>query len=245
MAKNSSHAIDIPKIVSHIHADLQTAVDPIYKVGATRFFKEQVKLYGVRVPNVRKIAANYAADLKQVSLDELLPLCEKLLQTGYMEDATIALALVYKKRTKLSVGDIKVLERWLNTYVSNWAICDDLSAHIFGYCIERFPEMLPMVQTWVTSDNRWVRRAAAVSLIVPARKGNNFDDVLCVAEKLLHDQDDMVQKGCGWMLKEAAKHHQQQVIAYIEKHRKTMPRTMLRYAIELMPRDIKQQLMEK
>jgi 3-methyladenine DNA glycosylase AlkD len=245
MTKKSSHAIDIQKIVSHIHADLQAAVDPIYKVGATRFFKEKVKLYGVRVPRVRKIAANYAADLKQVPLAELLPLCEKLLQTGHMEDATIALVLVYKKRTNLNVGDIKVLERWLNTYVSNWAICDDLSAHIFGYCIERFPEMLSTVRTWVTSDNRWVRRAAAVSLILPARKGNNFDDVLYIADKLLHDQDDLVQKGCGWMLKEAAKHHQQEVIAYIEKHRKTMPRTILRYAIELMPREVKQQLMRK
>jgi 3-methyladenine DNA glycosylase AlkD len=245
MIKNSPHVIDVRQIISHIHADLQAAVDPIYKVGATRFFKEQVKLYGVRVPRVRKIAANYAADLKQVPLQELFPLCEQLLKTGYMEDATIALALVYKRRTNLVVDDSKVVGRWLSAYVSNWATCDDLSVHIFGYCIERFPEMLSMVRTWVTSDNRWVRRAAAVSLILPARKGNNFDDVLYIADKLLHDQDDLVQKGCGWMLKEAAKRHQQEVIAYIEKHRKTMPRTMLRYAIELMPREVKQQLMRK
>ena len=245
MAKNYSHTIDIQKIISHIHADLQAAVDPIYKIGATRFFKEQVKLYGVRVPRVRKIAANYAADLKQVSLAELLPLCEKLLQTGHMEDATIALALVYKKRTNLSVGDVKVVERWLNTFVSNWATCDDLSVHVLGYCIERFPAIVPNIRMWVVSDNRWVRRAAAVSFIFPVRRGNNFDDVMYIADKLLHDQDDLVQKGCGWMLKEASKSYQQEVIAYIEHHRKTMPRTMLRYAIELMPREVKQQLMRR
>ncbi len=245
MVKNCSNAIDIQKIISHIHADLQAAVDPFYKIGVTRFFKEQVKVYGVRTPKVRRIAANYAVDLKSVSFADLLSLCEKLLQTGYMEDATIALALVYKRRTNLSVGDVKVVERWLNTSVSNWATCDDLSVHILGYCIEQFPEIVPNVRTWVTSGNRWVRRAAAVSFIFPVRRGNNFDDVVYIADKLLHDQDDLVQKGCGWMLKEASKSYQQEVIAYIEKHRKTMPRTMLRYAIELMPREVKQQLMRK
>lgn len=245
MENTSSQTINRQEIIVAIHADLEAAVDPIYKESATRFFKEQVKLYGVRVPKVRQIAANYAGDLKQVPLGELWPLCEELLKTGYMEDAIIALALMYKKRSKLNVGDFTTLERWLKSYVSNWAICDDLSAHMLGYCVEKFPEVMTTVHSWATSDNRWVRRAAAVSLIVPARAGNNLEDVLFIADKLLHDQDDMVQKGCGWALKEASKQHQKEIIVYIEKHKTMMPRTMLRYAIELMPADVKKRLMEK
>lgn len=236
---------DVQKIIAAIHADLQKAVDPLYKVGATRFFKEQIKLYGVRVPNVRRIAANYAADLKTVPLQELFPLCEQLLKTGYMEDATIALALVYKKRTQLHVTDFDRLECWVDTYVTNWAICDDLSAHMLGYCVEKYPELIAKLYAWTTSKNPWVRRATAVSLIVPARAGRNLDDVFVIAHALVHDQDDLVQKGCGWMLKEAAKEHQKEIIAFIEQYRSTMPRTMLRYAIELMPKEVKQHLMRR
>lgn len=245
MAKNCSNAIDIQKILATIHQDLQKVVDPIYKVGVTRFFKEQIKLYGVRVPNVRKIAANYAADLKQVPLEELWPLCEKLMQTGYIEDATIACALVYKKRAQLRVEDFVTFERWINKYVSNWATCDDLSAHTLGYCVEKYPELLPRIHTWTTAKNPWVRRAAAVSLIVPARAGRNLDDVLKIERALVSDTDDLVQKGCGWMLKEAAKEHQQEIIAFVEQYRSTMPRTMLRYAIECMPKEVKQHLMRR
>ena len=90
-----------------------------------------------------------------------------------------------------------------------------------------------------------MRRAAAVSFILPARAGANLADVLPIAKALLHDTDDLVQKGCGWMLREAAKNHPQEIIDYIEAHKKTMPRTMLRYAIERMPADIKKQLMSK
>ena len=243
MVRNYSDTFDAQKIISAIHQDLQAAVDPIYKVSAMRFFKEQIKLYGVRMPNVRKIAANCAADLKSVPLQELFPLCEQLLQTGYMEDATIALALVYKKRIQLRREDFDLLERWVDTYVVNWAICDDLSAHTLGYCVEKYPELLSKIYTWTTSKNPWMRRAAAVSLILPARAGRNLDDVFIIAKALVHDQEDLVQKGCGWMLKEAAKEHPKEVIAFVEQYRSTMPRTMLRYAIELMPKEVKQRLM--
>lgn len=236
--------METKQLVHQIHADLWQTIDPVYKAGATRYFKENIHVYGIRIPNVRKIAAQYTALLKKEPLSALWPLSEQLLQTGYIEDATIAIALVYKRKAQWHAQDFKTLERWLHSYVSNWAICDDLCNHAIGYCIEKYPEVLPTVRSWATSENRWVRRAAAVSLIVPARKGYNLADVLSTAPMLLHDTDDLVQKGCGWMLKEAAKKHQQEIVAYVEKHKKTMPRTMLRYAIELMPADIKKRLMD-
>jgi len=101
------------------------------------------------------------------------------------------------------------------------------------------------LKDWTRSENRWVRRAAAVSLIVPAKHGKFFDDVLEIADLLLTDNDDMVQKGYGWMLKEASRQHQQEVFDYIMRNKKAMPRTALRYAIELMPKDLKAEAMRK
>jgi len=84
-----------------------------------------------------------------------------------------------------------------------------------------------------------MRRAAAVSLIIPARKGKFLHDILEIADILLLDKEDMVQKGYGWMLKEASKKNQREIFEYVFKKRSVMPRTALRYAIEKMPADLK------
>jgi 3-methyladenine DNA glycosylase AlkD len=90
-----------------------------------------------------------------------------------------------------------------------------------------------------------LRRAAAVSLILPARKGKFLPQIFEIADRLLKDRDDLVQKGYGWMLKEASKSHRDEVFRYVMEHRKEMPRTSLRYAIEKMPEELRRRAMEK
>jgi 3-methyladenine DNA glycosylase AlkD len=90
-----------------------------------------------------------------------------------------------------------------------------------------------------------MRRAAAVSLIVPAKKGKYLDTVLEIAGLLLTDKDDMVQKGYGWLLKEASRRHPEEVFDFVMSNRKEMPRTALRYAIELMPEAQRKETMKK
>jgi 3-methyladenine DNA glycosylase AlkD len=108
-----------------------------------------------------------------------------------------------------------------------------------------YPDYLPKLRTWARSRNRWMRRASAVSLVVPARRGEFLDEIFGIADILLLDRDDMVQKGYGWMLKEASKLHRQQVYAYVFRNRGVMPRTALRYAIELMPDSLRKRAMAK
>ena len=90
-----------------------------------------------------------------------------------------------------------------------------------------------------------MRRAAAVSLIVPARKGYFITEILDIATILLKDEDDMVQKGYGWMLKAASQSHQHHVFDFVMSKKAMMPRTALRYAIEKMPEDLKKKTMKK
>jgi 3-methyladenine DNA glycosylase AlkD len=80
---------------------------------------------------------------------------------------------------------------------------------------------------------------------LPARKGMFLDDVFEIADKLLLDGDDLVQKGYGWMLKEASKQHQEEVFNYVIRNRAEMPRTALRYAIEKMPENLRKEAMKK
>ena len=90
-----------------------------------------------------------------------------------------------------------------------------------------------------------MKRAAAVSFIVPAKRGEFLKDALEICDVLLLDGDDMVQKGYGWLLKEESRQHTKEVYNYVVKHRKEMPRTALRYAIELMPKELKSEAMKK
>jgi len=82
-------------------------------------------------------------------------------------------------------------------------------------------------------------------LIIPAKHGQFLPEIIRIADRLLLDKDDMVQKGYGWMLKEASEQHPDEVYQYVLKHRKDMPRTALRYAIEKMPPEMKAEAMKK
>ena len=90
-----------------------------------------------------------------------------------------------------------------------------------------------------------MRRASAVSLIVPAKHGRFLKESIEIANLLLTDTDDMVQKGYGWLVKEASREHTDDVFAYVMKNKRVMPRTALRHAIELMPKELKAEAMKK
>jgi 3-methyladenine DNA glycosylase AlkD len=129
--------------------------------------------------------------------------------------------------------------------VDNWASCDTLCNHTVGEFLERYPQFLPKLNEWARSENRWVRRAAAVSLIVPARKGLFLGDIFSIADILLKDEDDLVRKGYGWMLKASSQAYPDKVFEYVMTHKEEMPRTALRYAIEKLPPDMRHQAMER
>jgi 3-methyladenine DNA glycosylase AlkD len=108
-----------------------------------------------------------------------------------------------------------------------------------------YPKYLSELKKWSKSNNRWKRRAAAVSLVVPARKGKFLKEVFGIANILLPDEEDLVQKGYGWMLKEASRKHQKEVYNFVIKNKKVIPRTALRYAIEKMPKKLRKEAMKK
>jgi 3-methyladenine DNA glycosylase AlkD len=141
--------------------------------------------------------------------------------------------------------DIKIFERWVDKFVTNWASCDTFCNHTVGEPVMKFRSWTSDLKRWAKSKNRWLKRGAAVSLIIPARKGLFLEEIFAIAETVLTDKDDMVQKGYGWMLKEASKEHQGEIYDFVIAHKSVMPRTALRYAIEKMPPDMKTEAMKK
>jgi 3-methyladenine DNA glycosylase AlkD len=233
------------QLLSKIRQDLKEAVDEKISASYSRFFKEPVKFYGVELTKVSKIARKWFSEVKLLQKPDILDLCEELLKSDFNEEAFIASELSYLIRDKFEEHDFTTFERWIKYYINNWAKCDSLCNHAVGAFIEKYPGYIERLKHWTRSENRWVRRASAVTLIIPAKQGKFLKDIFEIADSLLLDKDDLVQKGYGWLLKDAAIKHQQEIFDYVMRNRQVMPRTAFRYAIERFPPDLRKKAMGK
>ncbi|MRR23815.1 DNA alkylation repair protein [bacterium] len=233
------------EILEKVRGELREASDEKTRQAGLRYFREDVNLYGIRTKTVSEIARSNFTLIRKADKKDILELCDSMWQSGMMEESFVACVWSEKLASSFVEDDFAILERWVHSYVSNWASCDTLCNHTVGDFIQKYPEYIAELKKWARSENRWVKRASAVSLIIPARKGKFPDDIFEIAGILISDRDDMVQKGYGWMLKEASKPYQKEVFDYVMRHKAVMPRTALRYAIEKMPADMRRLAMER
>jgi len=219
---------------------------PEHLINYQRFFKEPLKdPIGLKTAILRKISNETFKTVEGQSYFEILNLCDDLLASGGRYMRFFAFDWAGKVNSSYREQDFKRFEKWLKYHVDDWASCDGLCTGPIGSLILTFPRLSAKTKKWTGSKSRWLRRAAAVSLIIPARNGQLLEEVFATADRLLLDEDDMVQKGYGWMLKEAANRHQKEVFNYVMAHKDKMPRTALRYAIEKLPPPMRRQAMTK
>jgi 3-methyladenine DNA glycosylase AlkD len=237
--------IMINSVIKNLRSELIRNSDEKVKKSGERFFKEEVSLYGIRSAVVIGISKEHYKFNRDKPKSEIFSLCEELWKSGIMEESFVACNWSYYVHKSYEPSDFEIFSRWVNSYVSNWASCDTLCNHSVGTLVGMYPELILGLKSWAKSDKRWVKRASAVSLIVPARKGEFLEDIFEIADLLLTDGDDMVQKGYGWMLKAASQAHQDKVFDYVMSKKAFMPRTSLRYAIEKMPSELKAKAMAK
>jgi 3-methyladenine DNA glycosylase AlkD len=218
-----------------VRSALKKSADPSYDFN--RFFKTPIRAYGVRYPVLRKLAETHFPG--NADRDALAALCEALWRSGLHEESVVA--VMWAKKGGLATAAL--MKRWLDRRVSNWAQVDDICLNVLGPMLERDPSPLPEIRRWSTSKNLWTRRASAVSLVHPCRKGLYLKECLEIAERLMSDPEDLIQKACGWVLREAGRKHRLDVFRFILRRRAVMGRTALRYAIELMPPRLKAEAM--
>jgi 3-methyladenine DNA glycosylase AlkD len=232
-------------IIAALRQELLQQADEKVKSGYHRYFKEDITFYGVSNALVERIAGRYFQDARYLGKKGVFRLCEELWKSDYNEEAVIACDWSYRFRQQYEPDDFYIFEGWVKNYVNNWAKCDTLCNHTVGAIVEMYPQFLKDLKQWARSPNRWFRRAAAVTLIIPAKRGKFLEDIFQIADILLADPDDLVQKGYGWLLKDAAIQHIDEIFEYVMKNKKAMPRTALRYAIERLPADMKHEAMAK
>lgn len=210
-----------------------------------RFFKEKLNFYGIPSAIIGKISREYFAKIKSLSKDQIFGVCEELFKSQIWEESQIACSWSYNVRKEYNRDDFKTFKRWIEIYVNNWATCDTLCNHTVGDFIEQYPEYINELIKFTSSANLWVKRASAVSLIVPAKSGKFFPEGLIISTHLLKDPNDLVQKGYGWLLKVYSQVYLKEVFNFVMANKNRMPRTALRYAIEKMPKELKVKAMER
>jgi 3-methyladenine DNA glycosylase AlkD len=233
-------------VIGTLQAELKAVDKPANRMDYQRWFKEKLdNPVGLKTPVLRKVSNKvFRSHVRNLDRDETLGVCDEMLRGGgrYMRffafDWASRIAARYEKR------DFTLFERWLRKYVDNWGNCDHLCG-VLGMALVKFPELSGRRMKWASSPNLWLRRASAVALIEPVKRGLLLDDVFGTAERLMTDEEDLVQKGYGWMLKVTGDHFFDEAYAFVMKHREVMPRAALRYAIEKWPAARRREAMAK
>lgn len=117
-------------------------------------------------------------------------------------------------------------------YINNWDLVDSSAEHIVGPYLSGRPKA--PLKRLARSKSLWERRIAVIATFHYI-KHNEFDETLALAKQLLTDEEDLIHKAVGWMLREVGKRDLPKLDKFLRIHCRTMPRTMLRYAIEKHP----------
>lgn len=208
--------------------DIQTYASPEKAKVLQRFFKTCPGQYGegdiflgIKVPVQRKVAKKF----KDLKLSEIQP----LLDSKIHEHRLVGLLILVDKYERSN--NKKIVDFYLSNTrnINNWDLVD-LTAHkILGhYLLDKDRSIL---YDLAKSNELWEKRISMISTAAFIKE-NDFKDTLEIAEILLNDKHDLIHKAVGWMLREVGKKDQDVEETFLKKYYKTMPRTMLRYAIE-------------
>ena len=221
-------------LAKHIRKLLRAHGSAEHAAGVQRFFTEPVASHGWRAPDLRKAAVRMRrAILAHAGPDYLLQVADKLFRGRVIEEKAMAVLLLEKSVAEFGEREFRLLESWLDR-VRNWDDHDALVHMLLGPMLVADRRRARLALRWAESRNRWRRRAAAVVLIRGVRREMFEPEIRQVANSLLKDKDQMVQKGLGWLLREWGKKSPKRAIPYLLRSRARAPRLVLRTACETL-----------
>jgi len=215
--------------------DKAKVLQRFFKTGPGEYGEGDVFI-GVRVPYLRRLAKGY----QDITIKEVM----QFLMSKIHEERFFALLILVSKYSK---GDETVKKRIYEIYLQNtqfinsWDLVDGSAQHIVGaFLMDKGKKPLYIL---AKSKNLWERRIAILSTF-HFIKHDNYAETLKISKILLSDEQDLIHKAVGWMLREIGKRHMTTEEIFLRKHYKKMPRTMLRYAIEKFPEPKRQEYLK-
>ena len=228
-----------------IRNELLALIDPEKAVVLPRFFKtghgqygEGDKFHGVDVPKIRKVATAHTG----ASEADILT----LLHSEYHEERMTALLILiaqFQRGDDIRKEEIFRLYLAHTNRINNWDLVDLSAPQIVGAHL--FGKRTSILTKLAESPDLWERRISILATLYFIRKGDSRE-TLRIAKKLLNDSHDLIHKAVGWMLREVGKYCSlEEELSFLDANAAVMPRTMLRYAIERFPEDLRAHYMKK
>jgi len=220
-------------MLAKLRRRIRTLAKPKRATHSLTFFKtgpgqygEGDKFLGLTVPMMRLVVREFR--------DLPLPDAAALLASPWHEDRLVALMILVEQYRRTPAARAAIFRLYLGhtNRINNWDLVDVSAANVVGAHLEERSRK-PLYRL-AKSKSLWERRIAIVATLHFIRR-NQFEDTLAISKILLGDKQDLIHKACGWMLREVGKRDENVLREFLDEHAATMPRTMLRYAIERLP----------
>ena len=230
-------------IAQQIRRALKDGGSAEHAAGVQWFFKEEIRSHGWYTAALRRAVRRTRQEiLREHDFKFLTEVADDLFSGNVLEEKIAGVFLLEALEAQFGDREFKLFELWLDR-ISSWADHDGMVHGLMAPMVAAKPARARAVFRWAKSKNRWHRRAACVALIRGARAKMLFPEIVKLSDRLLADEDDMVQKGLGWLLRETAKFDAKRTVPYLMKIRGRAPRLVLRTACETLPADLKKRVL--
>ena len=214
--------------------------------GVQQYFKHAVVALGIDTPALRAFTRSELNRLKPAwTVAEATALCGRLLTETEMEIRVAGFLVLGGFKKEFTPALLPRAKRWLETRLDNWALADGFCSLVLSPMMERHPSMERTLRRWSGDPTLWVRRAALVTLVPFARRGRHLDLAYELAGEHFSDDEDLMHKATGWLLREAGKTDMPRLKTFLLRHGPAIPRTAVRYAIERFPVRERKRLLER
>ncbi len=230
-------------VAAGVRRSLKDSGSAEHAAGVQWFFKDEIQSHGWYTASLRRAAVPMRRELiKQHGLSFVISVADCLFTGSNLEEKVFAVFLLEKLDPQFREREFKLFESWLDR-INSWADHDGLVHYLIAPMVAAKPSRTKAVFRWAKSPNRWRRRAACVALIRGARAQMIFPEITKLSNLLLTDDDDMVQKGLGWLLRETTKFDAKRTVPYLMKIRGRAPRLVLRTACETLPLPVRKKIL--
>ena len=233
------------KIAAQIRGVLKDGGSAEHAAGVQWFFKEEIKSHGWYTAALRRAIRRCRREiLREHDFEFLTNVADQLFAGPVLEEKVAAVFLLEALDAGCGDREFAMFESWLDR-IGSWADHDGLVHCLISPLMLTKPSRTKFAFRWAKSPNRWHRRAACVALIRGARAKMFFPEIVRLSDSLLDDEDHMVQKGLGWLLRETAKFDAKRTVPYLMKIRERSPRLVLRTACETLSDPLKKRILSR
>jgi 3-methyladenine DNA glycosylase AlkD len=202
------------------------------------YLKSTMAFAGTTVPQARAIVTGWRREHPELTGEQLTTVAAALWDGPFFECRMAAVLLLTDRRKLLTAADAGLVEAMLRSS-GTWALVDGLAADVLGSLVERFPELLAILDAWAVDENLWIRRSALLALLVPLRRGDttNFERFARYADGMLEEREFFIRKAIGWVLRETARKQPDLVAGWLAPRIHRTSGVTLREAIRWLPAD--------